>query len=228
MVRDPQVFAKNLTQLMNSRGLRNADLARKVPCSRQMVANWRNGKSLPRDTEADLIAALECQLSDLYQNRRTPAPAMLPLAQWAEREGIPISRAQSLFELGFLKGATGAAGVGGKFKFAPADVHAPPESKKLVRTARRPTWVLAFQVNLDRLMRASGMTNAEMGLASGVIAVGVVNWRSGRSFPKPERLEDIARPLGCTVDELTAPPSQKQIAEWRLRYARKSGLHEAA
>jgi transcriptional regulator with XRE-family HTH domain len=214
------VFAANLDRLMTMQGMRNAALAQAVNVSRQIVSQWRQGLSMPtsQDREEMIAAALGCEPDELYAEIIQETPPMLPISQWAKREGIPVGRAKSLFDLGILEGHIG--GAVGEMYLVPFTARAPINSKKLVREARRPQWIAAFSVNLDLLMRQTGMSNSTMGLFTGVGGWAVINWRSGRGYPVTDRLELIAQRLECTLERLVAEPTDEQIMLWNIRYKR--------
>jgi transcriptional regulator with XRE-family HTH domain len=221
------VFAANLDRLMTMQGMRNAALAQTVGVSRQIVSQWRQGLTMPSSQEREeLIAtALGCKPRDLYAEIIQETPPMLPISQWAKREGIPVGRAKSLFDLGILEGHIG--GAVGEMYLVPYMAHAPANSKKIVREARRPQWIAAFSVNLDLLMRETGMSNSSMGLFTGVGTWAVVNWRSGRGYPLTDRLELIAQRLGCTLEALLREPTPEQIMLWNIRYKRTADIDVA-
>jgi len=214
--RNVSVFAANLDRLMTRQGIRNSALAKAVGVSREMVAVWRRGKSLPAPERGEaLTEALQCTEAELFEDVGDESPPMLPIAQWAKREDIPVGRARSLFELGLL---TGSIGSEGGVQLVPVTLRAPADSKHLVRVARRPGWVAAFAVNLDGRMREMSMSNAEMAEATGVGQCAVTHWRSGRGYPLTHRLPVIAQKLGCEVDDLIAEPLQRRMQNWKFRF----------
>src|SRR5690625_1043554 len=71
-------IARNLRYLRNSHGLSQEEVAEKIGVSRQSVAKWENGESLP-----DII---KCEaLADLYQVSLNDLVRYDP-----EKEGLPI------------------------------------------------------------------------------------------------------------------------------------------
>lgn len=217
--KDVNVFAANLDRLMTIRGMRNAALAQAAEVSRQTISQWRQGLTVPTpDREVKIADALRCSRTELYSEIRVETPPMLPISQWAKRERIPIGRAKSLFDLGILTGSTGG-GVG-EMHLVPIGIHAPADSKHIVRAARRPNWIAAFAINLDWRMRFTQINNQTMALDTNVGEWAVTNWRSGRGYPLTERLPLIAQCLGCTIEELLAEPAIDQSIGWLLRYKR--------
>lgn len=214
------VFAINLDRLMTLRGMRNSTLAQEVDVSREMIRQWRQGRSLPKPEREDAIArALRCKPWELFAVVDDETPAMLPIGMWATREGIPAGRAKALFELGILTGGT--IGENGEVYLVPVGLRAPTDSKHLVRVARRPPWIAMFAVNFDAYMREKGISNYEMADCTNVGPCAVTNWRSGRSNPVQHRLPIIASKLRVTVDDLLKSPSRVNILEWKFRYNRK-------
>jgi transcriptional regulator with XRE-family HTH domain len=219
--RNVSVFAANLDRLMMKRGKRNAALARDVGVSREMISVWRRGKSLPSDYNSKMLAqALGVAENDLYIEANEKTQPMLPIAQWAKREGIPLNRAKNLFELGVLSGMD-------DIQMIPASIRAPSDSKHIARMARRPPWITAFSVNLDYLMRVMSMTNHEMAAATGVTYNAVSHWRSGRGYPREDRLPDIAGKLKCSVDTLLSDPPSQRENEWRYRFNHLQDMSES-
>jgi transcriptional regulator with XRE-family HTH domain len=220
------LFATNLDRLMTLHGMRNAALARAVGVSRQMISHWRQGRSIPSDEyEKAITNALHCRKADLYTEINTETPPMVPIAEWAKRECIPIGRAKSLFDLGILSGSTG--GAVGELHLVPIEAQAPTDSKHVVRAARRPSWVAAFAINLDHRMRLVEMSNAAMGVYTGVGQCAVTHWRSGRGYPLAERLPLIAERLVCKIEELLEQPTSDQETIWLLRYKRAAEVDTA-
>jgi transcriptional regulator with XRE-family HTH domain len=217
--RNVGVFARNLDRLMTRRGIRNSTLAQIVGVSREMVSVWRQGKSLPAPERGDVLArALNCTEAELFEDVADDLPPMLPIAQWAKRENIPVGRAKSLFERGILSSDDCIIGDDDGVHLVPVQLRAPPNSKHLVRVAQRPAWVMAFAVNLDGRMREMSMQNSEMAEATSVGQCAVTHWRSGRGYPLTKRLPLIADKLGCTVDDLLAEPIGRRVTNWKFRF----------
>ena len=219
MERNAGVFAANIDRLMTLHGMRNTALAKAVGVSRQMVSQWRQGISLPwPDRETAIAGALNCHVNELFAETEQETPPMLPIAQWARRENIPVGRAKSLFDLGILTGSTG--GAIGEMHLVPVEARAPRNSKHAVRAARRPDWHATFAINFDCRMRLAAISSLAMGVYTGVGHCAVTHWRSGRGFPMTERLPLIAQHLNCTVEDLLREPDSEQITEWNRRYSR--------
>ena len=217
MERDETAFSINLDRLMTLQGLRNSDVAQKVGVSRQMVSLWRRGLSMPSvERERALAQALGCQVDDLWQPNSGEAPAMMPISHWATRENISIGRAKSLFKYGVLTGDVG--GEMGSIHLVPIALHAPEDSKEMIKNARKADSLCFFSVNLDERMRVLGMSNRVMAQATDVNQSAVTHWRSGRGYPFEHRIPLIAKRLNCSIEDLMTPPSEREIAEWRFRY----------
>jgi transcriptional regulator with XRE-family HTH domain len=215
--RNVGVFAANLDRLMTRMGFSNATLAKALGVSREIVSVWRQGKSLPAAYRGELLAQLlNCTEMQLFQDVGDEFPPMLPIAQWAKREGISIGHAKKLFGFGLLTGSISSDR--GELHLVPADTRAPADSKHLVRIAQRPAWVAAFAINLDCRMRELTMTNAAVARATNVTHHAVVNWRSGRSYPLIHRLPSIAEKLRCEVDDLIAEPQAWRVQTWKFRF----------
>lgn len=61
-------------------------------------------------------------------------------------------------------------------------------------------------IRLRELRRAKGMTMKELGEAIGVTESAIGLYENGRRKPNYEKLQLIARTLGCSIDELVAGP----------------------
>jgi len=193
-------FADNLSRLMTEQGLSNARLARWLSVSREIIRQWRNRKTAPSEEHFEaLCAALQCQDDDLLTQHATPPQPMLPIGEWARREGIPCQRARDLFALRILTGEKRTA-----FEtLVPVEAKAPPESKNLVLVAkRRPRWVPTFHANFPRLMEQSTVDRTTLGLMVGVQSNAVYHWLKGRNYPEERRLPEIAHALGISIDKL--------------------------
>lgn len=211
------IFATNLDRLMTLRSMRNAALAYEMGVSRQVISQWRLGNYAPTEDREELLGqVLQCDPCEFHRKDVVDMLPMLPIVQWAKREGIPIGRARKLFTLGILSGSTGG-GIG-QIQLVPIELHAPPDSKRLVREIRRPDWIDAFRVNLDWRMRADGISNYDVAGVTGVGYCSVMHWRSGVNYPDVERLPKIAEALKCSVNDLLQPPSRTQTVDWVYRY----------
>jgi transcriptional regulator with XRE-family HTH domain len=193
-----------------------------------MVNHYRHGTAIPSEDRVSKIArALGCRPKDLFNDSGDAVPAMLPIAQWAQREQIPLSRAKNLFALGLLKGAVG--GDKGKIHLVPANLRAPLDSKRLITEKRRPSWAAHFCVNLHTRMAELRMLNHEMAEHTNVGQSAVTHWRSGRGYPKEERLPLIAQKLGWSMERLLAEPDRHAEALWLLQHKpRNQPLEHAA
>jgi transcriptional regulator with XRE-family HTH domain len=215
---EAELFATNLDRLMTMRSMRNAALAQAMGVSRQIISKWRQGAITPDPTRLAVMAdILGCSKDDFFSMEVVDLPPMLPISQWAKREGIPINRARSLFDLGILEGSTGG-GVG-EVQLVPIAIRAPSNSKRQVREMHRPGWIEAFRVNLDWRMRETKTSNTKMAKATGVGFCAVSHWRSGKGYPLLPRLPVIAQQLNCTLDDLLKPPTHQQIVNWTFRFA---------
>ena len=185
---------------MTEQGLSNARLARWLSVSREIIRQWRSRKTAPSEEHfEELCAALRCTDDDLLTQYTEPQIPMLPIGDWARREGIPCQRARDLFALRILGGERRTA-----FEtLVPVEAKAPPDSKNLVLVAkRRPRWVPAFHANFPRLMDQAPVDRTTLGLMVGVQSNAVYHWLKGRNYPEERRLPEIAQALGVRVDEL--------------------------
>ena len=64
--------------------------------------------------------------------------------------------------------------------------------------------------NFEMLRRAKGLSQCNVGVALGVSQAAVALWESGKSIPRAEKLPEIAKVLGCTIDDLFANRSDKK------------------
>jgi len=203
------VFAANLDRLMTEHGLSNARLSKWVGLSRQIIGQYRLGRTLPSEQTLELLSkALQCDKDEFFvAQKRQRGGVMIPLAEWARRENIPVSRARNLFQLGLLSGAVRTE-VGSMI--VPERMHAPAGSKRAVRVAKvRPHWVPNFWTNfrvfLDQCRRDRPDIEHWVAYSAEVSLVAVYCWNNRVNYPKETRLPAIAAALGCTVAELIAP-----------------------
>lgn len=56
--------------------------------------------------------------------------------------------------------------------------------------------------------KKSGLSQIAAGERLGVAAAAVCQWETGKTYPDPRRLPEIAKLYGCTVDELLADDQQ--------------------
>lgn len=52
------------------------------------------------------------------------------------------------------------------------------------------------------ILAKQGISNAKLSKMTGISAGNISDWKSGRSAPKPDALEKIAKALNCSVDNL--------------------------
>ena len=57
--------------------------------------------------------------------------------------------------------------------------------------------------------RAAGMTLEELAAAVGCTLQAVSCWERGQTLPTADRLPQLARALGCTIDELYTEPEDE-------------------
>lgn len=57
-------------------------------------------------------------------------------------------------------------------------------------------------MQVKRLRESKNMTQSEIALALGVNRTAVSMWETGDSMPRAELLPQLAKVLGCTIDEL--------------------------
>jgi transcriptional regulator with XRE-family HTH domain len=226
MRRNEAVFAANFDYLMTRAGKRNSTLAREIGTSRQMVSLWRQGRAAPvREWDAKIAKALNCDVNDLWQTlvEKDKLPSvMIPVTKWAIREGIPLNRARNLFLRGVLDGA-----VFGEVILIPLDVHAPANSKALVRRAAVNPVVSWFPVNLTALLDAEDWDEDAFAARLGVSATLLRQWLDGRVFPAKERLSSLAKSLQCKVKDLTKPPTDREMALYGQRIGSAKPLSDS-
>lgn len=61
---------------------------------------------------------------------------------------------------------------------------------------------MGFANNLKTYRERKGFTQADLGKVLGVTQAVVSFWEIGRNLPEASKLPDLARALGCTVDDL--------------------------
>ena len=192
-------FAANLSWMMQQRGLSSFRLAKHLGISRQAVHSWLQGKTRPSDANfLGLCVALRCEGQELLE-QRPATPAMLPISEWARREGVPVGRARDLFALRLLQGEHHT----GFTILVPAAIQAPPDSKNRVLMAkRRPRWVDTFHENFPRLLAESAATHSQLAIKTKVNSSAVLHWVQRRNYPEAKRLPLIAKALGVSLQEL--------------------------
>lgn len=57
-------------------------------------------------------------------------------------------------------------------------------------------------MNLKKIREARNITQMELSEKISVPQSTIASWETGRAFPRAEKLPDIAKALGCTIDEL--------------------------
>lgn len=68
------IFAKNLTDIMSDKSIRQADIVRELNVAKGTVSGWCAGTNIPRtDTLSRLTQLLEVNLSDLLTEKK-PTP----------------------------------------------------------------------------------------------------------------------------------------------------------
>ena len=125
---------------------------------------------------------------------------LLPL--WAKREGIPVTRAKDLFELGLLLDA-----IQTPFCVLVPTKTKVPDSKRLVAlTKRRPQWGImgwdGFAGRLNEAMARRPVSNSELAKALRVNVGTVLHWKAGRRVPEENKLPRIAKVCECNVETL--------------------------
>ena len=55
----------------------------------------------------------------------------------------------------------------------------------------------------------NGMTQREFGAMIGATGSAVAMWETGKRFPRADKLPEIAKVLGCTIDDLYRDTGQK-------------------
>lgn len=216
MRRNEAVFAANFDRLMTREGKRNSTLAREIKTSRQIVSLWRQGRATPVEAwDAKIAHALNCDIKDLWQpviEKDKVFRAMIPVTKWAIREGIPLNRARNLFLRGILDGA-----VFGDVMLIPLDVHAPVDSKTIVRQAATDPVLSWFPINLAALLDDEDWDEDTFAARLDVSVSLLEHWLSGRVFPPKHRLAGLAKSLQCKVKDLTKQPTDREMALYGQR-----------
>ena len=60
--------------------------------------------------------------------------------------------------------------------------------------------------------KKSGLSQVAAGERLSVAAAAMCQWETGKTYPDPRRLPEIAKLYGCTVDELLA--DEQQVSEF--------------
>lgn len=61
-----------------------------------------------------------------------------------------------------------------------------------------------MDTRLKQLRETSGMTQTELAQRLGVGQSTIAMWETGESFPRTDKLPELAKIFGCTIDELFA------------------------
>lgn len=67
----------------------------------------------------------------------------------------------------------------------------------------------SFITNLERFMKATGMSGGQIARELNVDPSAVSSWRNGRYFPNLEKLSQLADIFGCKVTDLLEKPTKK-------------------
>ena len=65
-------------------------------------------------------------------------------------------------------------------------------------------------MNIKSVREGARMTQQELATALGINRSTVAMWETGQSHPRAQKLQELARVFGCTVDELLAGPETEQ------------------
>lgn len=57
-------------------------------------------------------------------------------------------------------------------------------------------------LNIKKLRNQRGITQLQLSEMMGISQAMVATWESGNNNPRADKLPDLARVLGCTVDDL--------------------------
>ena len=57
-------------------------------------------------------------------------------------------------------------------------------------------------MNLKKIREALNITQQELSKKINVPQPTIASWETGRALPRAEKLPEIAKALGCTIDEL--------------------------
>lgn len=63
-------------------------------------------------------------------------------------------------------------------------------------------------MRIKELREAQGMPQLQFAANMGVSQSVVSNWETGVALPRTRRLPDLARVLGCSIDDLFVPEAQ--------------------
>lgn len=57
-------------------------------------------------------------------------------------------------------------------------------------------------MNIKQLRTKHGLTQERLAIAMGIDRSAVAKWETGSAMPRADKLTELAKILGCTVDEL--------------------------
>ena len=66
-------------------------------------------------------------------------------------------------------------------------------------------------MNIKSLRIKNKLTQAELAASLKVDQTAVSQWEAGRSMPTADKLPELARILGCTIDDLFKTQVQKEV-----------------
>ena len=69
-------------------------------------------------------------------------------------------------------------------------------------------------MRVRELLETRGITRVQLADAMGVSTMAVHKWVSGQAYPSADKLPQLARVLGCSIDELfdDRPPGGEEAA----------------
>jgi len=65
---------------------------------------------------------------------------------------------------------------------------------------------------IKALREKADLTQQRLGELLGVVQSTVAMWETGESMPRADKLPELARILGCTIDELYGQPAENKRA----------------
>lgn len=71
--------------------------------------------------------------------------------------------------------------------------------------------VLILSCDIRSLRKAAGLTQDELAERVGVCQSAVAVWESGNGFPTADKLPQIAKILGCTIDDLFGRTEESEV-----------------
>lgn len=57
-------------------------------------------------------------------------------------------------------------------------------------------------MNIKQLRTKHGLTQERLAIAMGIDRSAVAKWETGAAMPRADKLTELAKVLGCTIDEL--------------------------